>query len=87
MAPIVAQLRTIEGAVTAPQKSQKSIPSLKRGQFTPGRKLIGMAARRKYMLDSDIDFDDGVAPSAHRSDLESRKEKARQRSSVLWLVM
>jgi hypothetical protein len=38
MGPIVAQLRTIEGAVTAPQKLQKSIPCLKRGQFTPGTK-------------------------------------------------
>ena len=62
MGLIVAQLRTIEGAVTAPQKLQKSIPSLKRGQFTPGTKAVGLAARRKYMLHSDIDFDDGVAP-------------------------
>jgi len=46
MGLIVAQLWTIEGAVTAPQKLQKSIPSLKRGQFTPGTRAdrFGRAA-------------------------------------------
>jgi len=86
MGLIVAQLWTIEGAVTAPQKLQKSIPSLKRGQFTTGRKPIGLAAR-KYMLDSDIDFDDGVAPWRIGLTWNHEKEKARQRSSILWLVM
>jgi len=87
MGLIVAQLRTIEGAVTAPQKLQKSIPSLKRGQFTPGTKAVGLAARRKYMLHSDIDFDDGVAPWRIGLTWNHEKEKAHQRSSVLWLVM
>ena len=70
---MVAQWRTIEGAVTAPQKLQKSIPSLQRGQFTPGTKAARFGRLAEVHADSHIDFDDGVAPVAHRSDLESRK--------------
>jgi formate hydrogenlyase transcriptional activator len=62
-----------DGAVTAPQKLQKSIPSLKRRQFTPGTKADRFGRLAEVHGDSHVDFDDGVAPVAHRSDLESRK--------------
>jgi hypothetical protein len=39
------------------------------------------------MLHSDIDFDDGVAPWRIGLTWNHEKEKAHQRSSVLWLVM
>jgi hypothetical protein len=87
VASIVAQLRTIEGAVTAPQKSQKSIPSLKRGQFTLGTKADRFSRLAEVHADSHIDFDDGIAPVAHRSDLESRKGEGSSKVIVLWLVM
>lgn len=86
MGPIVAQLRT-EGAVTAPQKLQKSIPSLKRGPFSPGTKADRFGRLAEVHADFHIDFDDGVRPLAHRSDLESRKGEGSSKVSVLWLVM
>ena len=58
----MAQLRTIDGAVTAAQKLQKSIPSLKRGQFTPGTEADRFGRLAEVRADSHIDFDDGVAP-------------------------
>ena len=87
MGPIVAQLWTIEGAVTAPQKLQKSIPSLKRGQFTPGTEADRFGRLAEVRADSHIDFDDGVAPWRIGLTRNHEKEKARQRSSVLWIVM